>query len=269
MLKTLKTAMEILNKFTSDRPSWTARELAEELDIPQVNVYRILDSFEVGEYLSKNELTKQYRLGIRLVQLSEIASKNQDVVEILRPVMRHLMKDTGEAVFLVGLNGFQGVTLDSIAPENKVGFSIALDGRAPLYAGASYWSMLAYLPDEVINRVKKSSFDQLLMPSSLTTNVLMEKLTFVRKNHWVASHGQFTPDIIAVASPLFLNGKVIGSLTIAKPIYRVKENDEFIIGEAVQKAAERINQLIDQYQINLDYYIYFRNRHSNERNMHH
>ncbi|MCO7174861.1 IclR family transcriptional regulator [Sporolactobacillus kofuensis] len=265
MLKTLQTAMMILNKFTIEKSSWTARELSEELDLPQVNVYRILESFEQGDYVIKNDITKQYQLGKRLVQLSEIAGKKRDVVELLRPEMRKLMHETGEAVFLVGLNGVQGVTLDALVPENKVGFSIALDGRAPLYAGASYWSMLAYLGNDLINRTEKGSFEALLSPRTLTPQLLEEKLAFVRKYHWVSSHGQFTPDIIAVASPLFLNAHVIGSVTIAKPTYRVKENDEQEIGAAVKKTADRLNTLLNFHQINLDYYVYFRNRHTNEK----
>ncbi|MCI1857496.1 MAG: IclR family transcriptional regulator [Sporolactobacillus sp.] len=264
MLKTLKTAMMILNQFNEEKSSWTARELAEKLHIPQVNVYRILDSFEEGGYLLKNQLTKQYRLGIQLVQLSKLAMKSLDVVNLMRPLMHQLMVESDEAVYLVGLTGNQGITLDSVTPKNKVGFSIALDGRAPLYAGASYWSILAFMENEVIEKINKGPFDQLLVPASMTSELLTKKIQFVRQHGWVASHEQFTPDIVAVASPLFLNETVIGSITIAKPIYRVKKNDEQLIGHYVKKYAEKMTNILNYYQVNLDYYVYFRDRHTND-----
>ena len=63
------------------------------------------------------------------------------------------MIDTGESVFLTGLDGDEALTLDAMEPDNKVKYSVSLGSRVPLYAGASYRAILAFMPPEKIDNI--------------------------------------------------------------------------------------------------------------------
>ncbi|WP_034992900.1 helix-turn-helix domain-containing protein [Liquorilactobacillus vini] len=55
MLKTLDQALKILNLFASEKKLWTVKEISEKLNIPSINVYRIMETFASNQYLIKNE----------------------------------------------------------------------------------------------------------------------------------------------------------------------------------------------------------------------
>lgn len=263
MLKTLNQALEILNLFTQEHTRWTSKEISQKLGIPVINVYRILETFVANDYLRKDLDSKQYEIGPSLTIFSYLAFQKYDVYTMIHPYLEDLMKETGEAIYLIKSDRTSAANIDVALPENRISLSLSLNKKLPLYVGASYWAILAFLPQETIDSVINAPFKKLLDPKKLTPDLLLNQLDHVRKYGWCSSSEITTPDVVSISSPIFYKKQVVGSITITKPIFRLHETDVEQLGILVKSYAGKISAVLDKNKVNLNAYSFFRKKVNN------
>ncbi|MBM4761259.1 IclR family transcriptional regulator [Bacillus sp. B15-48] len=251
MLKTLDLALKVLMMFTREKPVWGVRELASEIGVNHTNIYRILETFEKNRFISKDKVTKKYSLGYATWELGMIMYENLNVHTLIYPALERLKDKTGESIFLTVLDRNEAVTLATVEPENKVKFSVSVGSRAPLYVGASYRSILAYLPDEVIESVIASDMKKYTEKTMTDGDELRTELDSIRQQGWAKSLGEYTADVIAIAVPLFDHEEIIGSVTVSGPVYRMSDEkiEDFL--PLLQETRDEISQIIQRYQLKL------------------
>lgn len=255
MLKTLDLALNILLCFTKEKTSWGARELAKELGISHANVYRILSTFEANRFLVKDPETKKYSLGIRFWELGLLSYDAMNVGKLLRPVLQRLMEATSESVMVTSLDTNQGLTLEVLEPDNVVRYTVTVGSRAPLYVGASYRSILAFMPEEKVEQIIAQGLVQYTPKTMTDPEVLRADLATIRETGIARSEGEYTPDIIALAVPIFhYNGKIMGSLTISGPTYRMTDEKVEHCIDMLKKAKVEIDEIVTKYQLDLSHY---------------
>ena len=223
MLKTLDLALKVLMMFTRERPVWGGRELANELGLNHTNIYRILETLEKNRFISKDKITKKYSLGFAPWELGMIMYESLNVNKLIRPILNDLLEETGESIFLSILDRDDAVTLEVLEPENKVKFSVTAGSRAPLYVGASYRSILAYLPEDTIESIIQNGLVKYTKTTMTDPEELRAELKKIKEAGWAQSQGEYTPEVVAVAVPLFDRGEIIGSVTVSGPTYRMSD----------------------------------------------
>ncbi|GIO05577.1 transcriptional regulator [Brevibacillus reuszeri] len=258
MLKTLDQSLKLLQLFTKEKPEWGARELAKETGLNHTNVYRVLSTFEANRFLVKDPETKKYSLGIRLWELGLTMSESFHVSRLIRPILEGMMKEAGESIFLTCLDGDEGLTLDALEPDHAVKFTVSVGSRSPLFVGASYRSMMAYLPKEHIERIIQQGLKQYTQNTIADPDQLRAELALILEQGWAKSAGEYTPDVLAIACPLFnYEGHIMGSLTISGPLYRMPEENIEKYRDILMRGKQEIDKLIKEYRIDLSRYYVF------------
>jgi DNA-binding IclR family transcriptional regulator len=180
-----------------------------------------------------------------------IMYESLNVNKLIRPILERLMEQTGESIFLTVLDRDVAVTLDVVEPDNKVKFSVSAGSRAPLYVGASYRSILAYLPDDFIESVIDSNLVKYTKTTMTDPEELRAELKMIKEQGWAKSQGEYTTDVIAIAVPLFDRGEVIGSVTVSGPIYRMTEEKIHDYLPLLTEARDEVSAIIHRYQLKL------------------
>ncbi|MFK9093035.1 IclR family transcriptional regulator [Bacillus salipaludis] len=251
MLKTLDLALKVLMMFTKERPVWGGRELANELGLNHTNIYRILETLEKNRFISKDKETKKYSLGYATWELGMIMYDSLNVTKLIHPILERLKDQTGESIFLTILDRDEAVTLDVVEPENKVKFSVYAGSRSPLYVGASYRTILAYMPDEFIDSVVDRGLVKYTKTTMTDPETLRAELDKIKDQGWAQSQGEYTPEVIAIAVPLFDKGEIIGSVTVSGPTYRMKEEKIQEYLPLLQQTRDEVSDVIRRYQLKL------------------
>lgn len=258
MLKTVDQSLKLLQLFTKEKPEWGARELAKETGLNHTNVYRVLSTFEANRFLVKDPVTKKYSLGIRLWELGLTMRESFHVSRLIRPILERMMEEAGESIFLTCLDGDEGLTLDALEPDNVVKYSVSIGSRSPLFVGASYRAIMAYLPQEHIERIIQQGLKQYTKNTIADPDQLRAELAHILEEGWARSTGEYTPDVLAIASPLFhYEGHIMGSLTISGPIYRMPEEKIEKYHKIMMQGKQEIDKIIKEYQIDLTKYYMF------------
>lgn len=235
--------------FTKEKPVWGGRELANELGMNHTNIYRILETFEKNRFIIKDAETKKYSLGYALWELGSIMYETLNISQLIRPILKELCEKTGESVFLTKLDRDEAVTLEVLEPENKVKFSVSAGSRAPLYVGASYRSILAFLPEEAQESIIEAGLVKYTKTTMTDPQELRAELKRIRKQGWAESKGEYTEDVIAIAVPLFNEEDVVGSITVSGPIYRMTDDKRKEYLPLLKAARDETAETMKRYKL--------------------
>ncbi len=245
-LKTLDNALEILKFFTSETPTWGVRELAKKLNISHSIVYRVLSSFEEGGFLSQNEETKKYELGIKFWEYGILFKNRFKISDVVYPIMVKLAEEIGESIFLTWLDGTEGICLEIAESSNLVKFAVKIGSRTPLYAGASNKVIMAYLPRAVQEVILRKGLQGYTEHTIVNPDKLLKNLEKMKEEGWCYSVGEYSEEVIGIAIPLFTSKRnIIGSLTVAAPEYRFPESKVKEVLEVFRQRASEVQAYLD------------------------
>ncbi|MFG0334061.1 MAG: IclR family transcriptional regulator, partial [Maioricimonas sp. JB049] len=164
----LQRGMAILEYLATHQRSATIAELSERLGYPSASVFRITQAFAELGYLSRDPVTKQFRLTNKLLLLGQPHGRDRGLVEASLPAMRQLNRATSETTQLCCLVDTGIVVLEQLLATHPFKYSAELGARCPAYSCAPGKAILAGLPaderDELLRRIRFKRFT----PSTIT-----------------------------------------------------------------------------------------------------
>lgn len=219
--KTVHKALDVLEMFSRENPSWGLRELSRELDLNHTVVHRLLSTFEERGYLARNSDTQKYEIGLKVLELSSLVDEKYQLSKRLEEIMRIISKETGESTVFTVRDEEYGVFLKIVEGSQIVRFAESEGRRSLLYLGATHKSILAYSPKELRNKVVNKAVQNGAVKDK---NELMQELARIQNLGYAYTHGETFSDVAAVAVPVFdSHYNIQGSLGISSPTYRLSE----------------------------------------------
>jgi DNA-binding IclR family transcriptional regulator len=142
-------AARLLALLEAEARPLSASELARRIGAHKSSVHAVLETLRHHGLLDRDEHTKRYRLGARLVRLGQVAADGLDLPAVARPLLVDLAQQSGETVLLLIRSGAdRAMILDRAeAGQDGVRISAPVGLRIPLAAGAVGKAYLAYLPE--------------------------------------------------------------------------------------------------------------------------
>src|SRR5688572_24479293 len=145
-LESVDRVMKVLDCFTVESPELRLTDLSERLGMPKTQVLRIVSTLESGGYLTRDERSKRYRLGVRLFHLGTVVREQLDIRWIAQPYLRRLVEATQETAALFVPDPLGPICIDVVQSPKAMRVYAQLGGRMPWNAGTSPKVILAYLP---------------------------------------------------------------------------------------------------------------------------
>ncbi|KAB2813277.1 IclR family transcriptional regulator [Pimelobacter simplex] len=199
----------------------TVAEVADELGLATSTAYRYVRSLR--DYGLIEESQGVYVPGWRLMEISGEHLTHTRLAEISGEYLRTLTYQTGETAVLAVRAGSHAICLRQSVSSAPDHYAFRINELLPLYAGAGQRLLLAYAPRPIV----EVALANLVAYSSATIRAadLPAVLAQVRRDQFAVSRGEFKEGAIAVAVPVFSNGEVTASLTIAGPSERCDNPD--------------------------------------------
>jgi IclR family acetate operon transcriptional repressor len=238
MLKSLDGALALLTRFTLENPCWGVRELARETGIHHAVVQRVLATFASNGFLMQDGAGR-YSLGLRLFELGQVAHRNFVPSVVVQPALDSLAKVCGETVFLMLLDGIEGVCTDTAQSQQQLRFSIEPGKRFSLVAGAHAKAILAFQTDEFRSSV--------YLDAGVADSTLIESnLEKIRMDGWSYTREESAATVAGIAIPLRspIKGHVFGSLAVAGPFQRINDDAAPKLVEALKRTREVIEPVV-------------------------
>ncbi len=221
-LKSLNKAMQILNALAQENVELGVTELSKKVGWHKSTVHRILVTLEDERLVAQDKVTQKYRLGIKLFELGSLVQEQVEIRKLALPAMKRLAQETEESIDLNIISSGKRVSIEKIESTHDIRRIIQLGERLPLYCGGSGKALLAFLPEEEIDKILQQ---ERLIPFTSHTITdpfkLKEHLKEIKKLGYATSFEERIPGSASVAAPIFnFKGKVVASLSISGPISR-------------------------------------------------
>lgn len=202
-MKTLDTALEILELFQGDDLTLSVSEIAETTGLAKSKVSRLLAVFRSRGFLDQDAQTRRYRIGLSAFELGANYVRAQPLAHDALPILRSIVEQTGQSTTLSLTR--QGRLLHILAVEGPQ----YIDGRwrvgtrLPFHATASGKIMLAGMREAELEAILDRSPLRQITPLTITDPVkLRRQLQEVQASGVALTRGESSPGLAALAVPV-------------------------------------------------------------------
>jgi IclR family acetate operon transcriptional repressor len=218
-------------------------QIAQELKMPKNTVLRILMTFSARGYLDRDELTKQYRIGSKLLTLGHAALHDVSLVERSLDIMRSLRDETSESVLIGTLDKSDGIVLEEMPSPQKIKVVVGVGEHFPLYTAAPAKAMIAALPDaERDARVKGITFKRFNQRTITTREKFLKELEEARERGFAVDNEEEVEGIYCIGSAVLNHQQYpVGAIWITLPTFRLEASKLPALSKAVREAARAIS----------------------------
>lgn len=233
----------ILGLFTIDHPEWTTTEAAHETNLPVPTVHRILTALRRHGYVARDDFTKRFRLGSAALELGRDARASMDLRVSSIRVLERLAAETSETVLLTTLNHARNrsMCLERVESRNALRLSVEPGRQAPLHAGASQKSLLAWMREDEIDAVIDQGLERLCENTITDPIALRAELEAIRKRGWATSYEETNLGLWGIAiTMLDGNGEVVAAVGLAGPRLRLPKGRVTEVLDLLREGTDQI-----------------------------
>jgi DNA-binding IclR family transcriptional regulator len=243
MLQTIQKAGELLSLYDREHTEWGVREVATKLKVAKSSAHDLMSSLAKLGFLNKTK-DNRYRLGWRLVTLSETLLATTELRKEAHPSLEDLATQYQETIHLAVLDDTQAVYVDKLEGKQAVRVELTSLG-ARLYAHCSALGkvLLAYRDEEDVKRIIQTAGLPRFTDNTITNEEeLLQNLIKIRKQGFAYDLEEIMPDLCCVAAPIYdYSGNVIAAISMSIPAFRFRRSQtEFRDG--VMRAARKISK---------------------------
>ena len=246
-LESLARGLAVLSSFSEDTPTLSLTDISQRLALNKTTTLRILSTLESLGYLARDPQTKLYSPSFEIFRLGFVVLNSLEVRQIAAPHLRKLVDNVQETVNLAVLDGNEVVYIDRVGSKHMVNIYRSVGSRLPVYCTSTGKALLAFLPpdelDEVLTKITWAQYTE----NTITTPArLKDNLSIARQRGFADSNGEMTPDLLAVAAPVYQNdGQVIAAVNISVPAHRVSYQELVVkLGPQVVETGRQISAML-------------------------
>jgi DNA-binding IclR family transcriptional regulator len=241
-------ALAVLSAFSSATPRLSLSEIATRADLPLTTAHRLL-----GELTAWGALTRRpdgrYEIGRRLWDLGLLAPVQLELRQVAAPFLLDVHTATRETVHLAVREELHALYVERISGRESTPVVSQVGSRLPLHATGVGKVLLAWAPDEVLERALRAAARQ-TRHTVTEPGRLRREIAEVRRRGYSRTAEEMTLGASSVAVPVTSvrggSPVVVAALGIVVPSHRrdilrlvpVLEVAARGIGREVERAAD-------------------------------
>lgn len=228
ILQTADHAISVLMQLAEPPGEWGVSELSRALGLARSVTHSLLQTLVARGIAAQNPQSRRYYLGLALVPLADAAARRFDLRAEARAALRELAAESDECAYLIVPAGDMCVVLDRADPSQVMRVTMEVGSRGHLHAGSNPKAILAFLPDEQIERVLAARGLPKRAPRTTTEAArLRRELEEIRARGYSFTEQEMFEGIAGVAAPVFdRTGAVVASIGIGGLLGRVRAQKE-------------------------------------------
>lgn len=215
LIQSVSLACSLLEQFRERDRDLSVTELSRMLRVGKNNVFRLLATLELRNFVEKNPATGAYRLGITSLKLGAACIRNKRFMEEARLPLEAVARESSETAILSVL-GIDGLVCEDVVESSLPVRVLAEIGTSlPLHSTAAGKVLLSFGSEQELKSLLASE------PSATVRKAQDTRLQTIRENGYAISFEEYKPDVCSIAAPVRNHAaRVIGVVSVAGPSFR-------------------------------------------------
>lgn len=242
-LKSLSKLVRVLDCFSVNDRNLSLAEICQRTGLPRSTAHRMMASLRDVGFLDQDRERDRYRLGLKLFELGSVALSNLDLHREARPMVDALRRISGQSVHLAVFDGSRAVVIQRADSASESSGAMTFIENAPAHCTSVGKAILAYQPDEVVDRLIDAGLTRFTESTITKGDALKTELKKIRKRGYSVDDGEHQPGLRCIGAPIRnQSGQVFAGLSISGPAWQlpVSEVDDF--AKVVMHHANAISQ---------------------------
>ena len=248
LVQTIERTSLILDILGQSPQGISIRDLSERIKLPKGTTHRLISSLTYFGYARQDSKTRNYFLGLKLVELGNLLLNQLDLRKEAEPFLRDLAERTNETVHMVFLDRGEIVYIDKVELDhNPSGLRMAsrVGLRNPAHSSAVGKVLLSHLPEEELKGLVKEKGLPKRTENTITDLAqLKEHLRAVRTQGYAIDDEENEKGIRCVAAPIYNEvGRAVAAISISGPAFRITKK---VVQETLKKEVMEIAHKISE-----------------------
>ncbi len=249
-VQSVERAIDILESFSAEEPGLGVGELSRRVSLPKSTVFRLLTTLVSRGFIAQNSETSLYHLGVKLIPLANSVYVYSDLRQVARPHLRSLADTLEETTSLSVLVDAEIINLDQVEFTGRLVVRAGRAGyRMPFHATSAGKVIVAYLPEDELERSLASPLPTLTSATITDLDTLKSQLLDVRTRGYAISYEELEEGLHAISAPICNHeGNVIACISVSGPSYRLTRSRIEETSPQVIQAADQISRELGHIQ---------------------
>src|SRR5262252_9601545 len=183
-LSSVATAIRLLKAFSEDEVEIGISALARRLGLAKSTVHRLAVTLVSEGLLEQNGENGRYQLGIALFRLGALVRRRMNVSNEARPYLYDLREKINESVHLAILDETEIMYVYNLEGTHAIRMRSDIGVRKPAYCTAEGQVILAFQPDEVVERVTTAGLKPRTPKTVTSAEKFLRELAAIRNRGW-------------------------------------------------------------------------------------
>lgn len=243
-IQVLDRAVTILELLWRAGVGLSLQELSAHSGVNPNTVRRIVKALAYHGLVEEEEGTGRYRLGMKLFELGSSVVARLDVRARARPYLERLVLETGETAHLCILDRGEVLYLDKHEPMRTMRIPSEVGRRNPAHCTAVGKALLAYVGEEELEELVRQRGLRAYTKRTITTLAeLKRELARVREQGYAVDNEEFEEGLKCIGAPVRdYSGRVVASISIAGPAFRLTEERIPVLAQSVMEVARELSE---------------------------
>lgn len=241
-IKVLRKAVQLLEALTPDRPSQPLGAIARTVGLNSATARRILATLEEQGLVAQHPSTREYSLGLRLLELGSRVTHGLLLRQVARPIMSELAAEADESVYLGVYDAGDVVYIEIVECAHQLRLIVRVGERLPAHVAGTGKVLLANVPPEELHAFLQRPLERYTANSEASVAALQAHLQMIASRGYDISCDEHLPGVSSVAAPIRdPGGSVIAALSLCGPSSRLPEDQLHRLAPRVMAAAQQIS----------------------------
>jgi IclR family acetate operon transcriptional repressor len=244
-LSTVGKALDILEILAASAPLALA-EITTRTTMSKASAFRVLNTLENRGYVSRDDSTRKWALGPRLIALSSAVVSSLDLVRQARPVLMTLHHEFGETVNLVMPRADRALYVDIIESRQGLRTTARVGSEDPLFSTALGKAILAALPWAEAQQILGHAPREARTPRTIAELPALERqLAEIRERGYAIDDEENELGVRCIGvAVLDREGHPVAAISLSGPKTRIDDERLPRIGEKLREARAQVEWLM-------------------------
>ncbi|ABB32485.1 helix-turn-helix transcriptional regulator, IclR family [Geobacter metallireducens GS-15] len=225
-IQSVRHALDILEQFRGNSSELCVMDLSRRLQLPKNKIYKLIATLEHHNYLEQNISTKNYRLGIKNMELGQVAMRRMRRLGDSRSVMEALVRECNETLCVSILKGSHAVNMDAVVGDNHLRAIPPIGISIPAHCTAAGKVLIAGLTEEQrLHYVSSCLFKRYTTATITNPKLFLRHLEEVDRQGYALELEEQEVGVKSVSAPIRdYTSRTIGAITVYGPSTRFPDD---------------------------------------------
>lgn len=250
-INSLAKGLSVLKAFAGDWDALSLREIATRTGISMGGAQRITHTLVRLGYLRKDERTRRYRLGTRILDFAYHYFHASPLYEVALPFVASARDDCRETVNVAELDGPEVVAVIRMPSLRLMNPTSTIGRRLPAFCTAGGRAQLAWLPNDEAAAILDRTDFQPRTPRTIIDRAEVERqLALTRQNGYALVEEEVNLGEIALAAPILDgSGRPLAAVGIStSTAHWTAETARERLAPVVMETARRISRSLQGWK---------------------